>query len=210
MKWYDIFSSYYDLSLGKVYDSGRSKAIHNLALEPGMTVLDIACGTGANFSHLKKAEHKITIIGVDYSKGMLSKARKKVKKNKWEDIHLIQAVADDISQEFLNSKIGHDLKTDRVICTLGLSVLPDWEEVLLNALALLNENGIISIMDVYAEKRNINTPIVELSARADVNRQIWQKLKMITADFKMEYLPANKVLVGGSLFVANGKKKADY
>ncbi len=52
MKWYDIFSGFYDKSLEKLYFSSRKRAIELLDLKDNQTVIDIACGTGANFKHI--------------------------------------------------------------------------------------------------------------------------------------------------------------
>ena len=54
MKWYDIFSNIYDASLEKLYYSSRERAIELLDLKSGQSLIDIACGTGANFKHIKK------------------------------------------------------------------------------------------------------------------------------------------------------------
>jgi SAM-dependent methyltransferase len=54
----------------------RSNAARALRLSPGECVLDIGCGTGRNFPHLREeigAEGRI--YGVDISRGMLRKAK---------------------------------------------------------------------------------------------------------------------------------------
>jgi ubiquinone/menaquinone biosynthesis C-methylase UbiE len=207
MKWYNFFSNFYDFSLGKVYHSGRIKAVEHLGLKPGMNVLDVACGTGANFSYLLSAEPKINLYATDFSEGMLARAQSKVQKNRWDNVQLFQADARDLSLSYINEKLGSSIPFDRIICTLGFSVLPQWEKVMDNIIGLLKEDGRISIMDVFAEKRNINSWFVEKFANADVDRQIWQRLKLGSSDFNMDYIDVNKLIVGGSLFVASGKKK---
>jgi ubiquinone/menaquinone biosynthesis C-methylase UbiE len=90
---------------------------------------------------------------------------------------------------------------------LGLSVIPDWEKVLEQLIQLLNKDGKIIVVDVYAEKRDLNTSIVEWVSKADLNRKIWQEIEKKTNNFYYEYLPVKERKVGGKLFVAQGIKK---
>ena len=207
MKWYDIFSNIYDSSLEKLYFKSRERAIELLDLKSGQTLIDIACGTGANFKHIKTTNIDLEIYGTDFSEGMLRKGKSIIKKNDWNDITLFQADARELTPDFINKKINKDLRFDRIICFLGLSVIPDWENVLDKMLNILKENGRIVIVDVFAEKRNFNTWLVEKFARADLNRKIWQTLEIKTDDFSQEYLPIKENKVGGKLFIASGLKK---
>jgi len=206
MKWYDIFSNFYDNSLEKLYFSSRQKAIQLLDLKDNQTVIDIACGTGANFKHIIANNDKVTLYGTDYSNGMLKKGRASIEKNSWINIFLFQADARELTLNSIEKYTNKKLSFDRVICVLGLSVIPEWEIVLDNLIGLLNENGKIVIVDVYAEKRTFNTWLVEKLAKADLNRKIWQTLQTKTVDFHQEYLPVKESKVGGKLFVAVGTK----
>jgi hypothetical protein len=94
-----------------------------------------------------------------------------------------------------------------VLCVLGLSVIPEWDTVIDQLVELLNDNGKIVIVDVFAEKRTFNTWLVEKIAKADLDRKIWQTLESKTRDFHQEYLPIKENKVGGKLFVAVGTKK---
>lgn len=206
MKWYDVFSNFYDNSLEKLYFESRKKAIEFLDLQDGQSVLDLACGTGANFKHIKATNKNIQLFGTDYSEGMLQKGQALIHKNNWDNIYLFQADARQINASTIE-KNTHLKKFDRILCVLGLSVIPDWEKVMDNMLDLLNEDGKIVIVDVFAERRNFNTWLVEKIAKADLNRKIWQSLEMKTKHFQYAYLPVQENKVGGKLFVAVGNKK---
>lgn len=208
MKWYDLFSNFYDNALEKLYFSSRKMAIELLDLNDNEMVIDIACGTGANFKHLKARNDTVLIYGTDYSNGMLKKGQASIEKNGWKNIFLFQADARELSLSSIEKYAHKSLRFDKVICVLGLSVMPDWEKVLDNMLGLLNENGKIVIVDVFAEKRNFNTWLVEKIAKADLNRKIWQTLETKTANFHQEYLPVKESKVGGKLFVAVGTKRS--
>ncbi len=207
MKWYDIFSNFYDSSLEKLYFESRIRAVELLDLKNGQTLVDIACGTGANFKHIKALNIDLDIYGTDLSEGMLKKGQATINKNNWNNITLFQADARELTPSFVRKKIDKNLSFDRIICVLGLSVIPDWEQVLDKMIDLLEENGKIVIVDVFAEKRNFNTWLVEKFAQADLNRKIWQTLEKRTNNFHYEYLPVKKSKVGGKLFVATGIKK---
>ena len=207
MKWYDIFSSFYDNALEKLYFESRQKAIEHLALDETMTILDVACGTGANFKHIKAKNPSIKIYGTDYSDGMLKKAKEITLKNNWTNVVLFQADARDLTMDSIQKHTNSVVGFDRIICALGLSVIPDWEKVLDNLINILNPRGKIVIIDVYAEKRNINSWLVEKTANADLNRKIWQLLESKTDKFHIEYLPVSELKVGGKLFVAAGMKR---
>ncbi|HZH96387.1 MAG TPA: class I SAM-dependent methyltransferase [Flavisolibacter sp.] len=207
MKWYDIFSNFYDTSLEKLYFESRERAVDLLELEDGLFVVDIACGTGANFKHIMARKHNITLFGTDYSDGMLKKAQQLIEKNKWNNTYLFQADARRLTIPFIEQHTKKKLGFDRVICVLGLSVIPEWERVMRNLVGLLNERGKIVIVDVFAEKRTLNTWFVEKIAKADLNRKIWQTLETLTDNFHQEYLPLKESKVGGKLFVAVGTKR---
>lgn len=207
MKWYDVFSNFYDSSLEKLYFNSRVRAVELLELKSGDLLLDVACGTGANFKHIKAKNKETTIYGTDFSQGMLRKAQDHIQKNDWKNITLFQADARNLTHELIQKEVGKELLFDKVICVLGLSVIPEWEQVVENILALLKENGRIVIVDVFAEKRNFNTWMVEKIAKADLNREIWQTLEQKVHDFHQEYLPVKERKVGGKLFVATGLKK---
>ncbi|MCP4439104.1 MAG: methyltransferase domain-containing protein [Aureispira sp.] len=207
MKWYNLFSSFYDSSLEKLYFESRQRAVELLDLKPNQTILDVACGTGANFKHIKATNIEVSIWATDFSEGMLQKAQSTIDKNNWENIGLFQADARELTTSFVKEKTNKDLSFDRIICTLGLSVIPEWERVLDQMLGLLNENGRIVIMDAFADKRRFNTWLVEMVARGDMNRKIWQTLEPKVDNFHQEYLPVNEIKIGGKLFAATGTKK---
>jgi ubiquinone/menaquinone biosynthesis C-methylase UbiE len=207
MKWYDFFSNIYDASLEKLYFESRKQAITWLDLKSGETLLDVACGTGANFKHIQATNKVIDIYGTDFSSGMLRKAITTVEKNNWSNITLFEADARNITPSFLKEQLNKEVYFDHIICVLGLSVIPEWEKVLDKMLDLLKTDGKIVIVDVFAEKRNFHTWLVEKIARADLDRKIWQRLEVKTNRFEYKYLPIKESKVGGKLFVAMGYRK---
>ncbi|MCP4442200.1 MAG: methyltransferase domain-containing protein [Aureispira sp.] len=207
MKWYDIFSSFYDLAIEPVYKKARKQGVEALWLKEGDLVLDLACGTGPNFKHIMPVIGESgLLIGVDYSKGMLDKARKKVKKNNWKNVVLIEQDAGKLTTSEIQEDCGKPIAVDNIICVLGLSVIPEWEAVLQNMFELLAPGGSFIIIDVYADKRVFQTWMVERIARADVSRKSWEPLEVLSKDFELSYVSKKRWLHGGLLFLAHGKK----
>ena len=72
----------------------RKKTIASLHLQPGQTVLDVACGTGRNFPLiLEKIGSTGKLVGVDYTSDMLARAKERVECEGWKNVELIQADA---------------------------------------------------------------------------------------------------------------------
>ena len=159
-----------------------------------------------NSIKVERAIHDMTQADLAKHIGVSRQSINAIEKNKWKDITLFHADARKLTTPFIKEQINKDLSFDRLICVLGLSVIPDWELVLENMLDLLKEEGRIVIVDVFAERRNFNTWLIEKIAGADVDRKIWQTLENKTADFYYEYLQVKESKVGGKLFVATGIK----
>lgn len=197
MTWYDLISRVYDI--GSAGSGGpRREAVAQLRLEPGDTVVDMACGTGLNFALIEAGiGQEGLLIGLDFSPGMLSRARRKVERNGWQNARLIQGDAGAVSQELLRDEAGID-RVDRVLCTLGLTVIPDWEQAFSRSWSLLSEGGRYAIMDWYVEQRNLFSWFLNSISQGDVSRATWVPLKQSAEDF------SRQTFVRGNVFVAAG------
>ena len=176
MSWYDFISPFYDI--GATGSGGpRREAVAQLRLQPGDAVLDIACGTGLNFRHIEAGIGPGgLLIGLDYSSGMLAKARRKVQRGEWENVRLIQADARTLSAELLEEQAGVK-RLDKVLCTLGLTVVPDWQAVFERSWALLRPGGRYAIMDWWLERRNLFARFLEFISHGEVGRRCWVPLE---------------------------------
>lgn len=78
----------------------RRKAIAQLHLRPGSSVLEIGCSSGANFSLLHEdVGESGKITGVDLSPDMIEQARLRIKKKGWGNITVIEGAAEEVVLE---------------------------------------------------------------------------------------------------------------
>lgn len=204
-KHYDKFSRVYDIFSPKAYyHKARNYAVKELGLQPGQTVLNVPCGTGQNFEYFQEyLQTTGLILGVDISTGMLEKAETKVQKNDWKNIQLIKQDVRKLDQSWLkaHSENGPPIAIDTILCDLGLSGFPDWQQVIDNFLSLLRPGGKIVIMDWYMERRTLRGAFVEWIGKGEVTRPIWQFLKPRVKDFSLDH-SFNR----SGVFVASGRK----
>jgi ubiquinone/menaquinone biosynthesis C-methylase UbiE len=204
--WYDFFSIFYDHSLEELYRNSREKAVASLLVIPGSFVLDMACGTGQNFPFLQKHISGGLIVGVDQSSGMLQRARKRVQSSGWTNVHLIQSDIHEFEESQLVQCCGRST-VDFVICTLGMTVIADWEDAFRRGFDLLRSGGRIVLFDAYAEERVMQTWSAKLIARADLSRRFWEPLQDVATDFRLINVPGSPHDFGGRLFIASGAKE---
>lgn len=198
MKWYDFFSLFYDRSLEALYRPAREVMREALSLAPGQRVIDLACGTGQNFDFIvPEIGETGALVGIDGSKGMLKRARKRIARNGWQNVELVCSNVAHLAELDLP-------RADRMVCSLGFTAFPNWQHVFDVSCELLRPGGRYVLLDVHAEKRTARTKSVELVARADLDRQIWTELEKRASDFRKQDIDTDAKTFGGTLFVASG------
>lgn len=137
-KNYDFSIQLYHL-MGFRINAYRKQAIESLHLKTGDTVVDIACGTGANFPLLQeRVGPNGKIIGVDFTDAMLAKARERVEERQWRNVELVQS--DAASYEF-------PAKVNGVISTFAIIYVPEFDDVIRNASQSLAAGGRLAVLD---------------------------------------------------------------
>jgi len=139
----------------------RTTLMEMAGLQPGHRVLDFACGSGANFPYIMErigSEGQLT--GTDYSQEMLDAAHEQqVEANGWKNVTLVQGDA---------AEMDFDRPFDAVICTLGMAVIPRYEQALERAWSLVKPGGVLGIADLAESKRWYTLPIRFLTDLIDV------------------------------------------
>ncbi|ODS31462.1 MAG: phosphatidylethanolamine N-methyltransferase [Candidatus Scalindua rubra] len=140
IKYFKFHSKIYDVSRW-AFLLNREDAIEALKLEPGMTVLEIGCGTGLNFSSiLKRIGNNGILIGLDYSQEMLAKSKKKIEKFKWQNVKLLCEDAENFNLS---------IKFNAILYSYSISMVSDWESSVMSSINHLKEGGRLVILDFY-------------------------------------------------------------
>ncbi len=85
----------YDLELA-LLEPIRRIAVARLALQPGQTVLDIACGTGLSLALLQQGVGAGgRIVGIEQSPEMIARARQRVRQQGRRNVRLVCAPAEE-------------------------------------------------------------------------------------------------------------------
>jgi demethylmenaquinone methyltransferase/2-methoxy-6-polyprenyl-1,4-benzoquinol methylase len=118
----------------------RRRAVDSLGLEPGATVLDLGCGTGANFAFIEGVVGPGgRLIAVDYSEGMLGVAERRARSAGWGNVELVEA--DAARMELPPGSL------DGALATLALSAIPDQEAAVRNVHRALKPNARFAVLD---------------------------------------------------------------
>ncbi len=86
MRHYDQQAKIYDVQYLEEQDTKIESALNSIEFKSNELVLDLGCGTGFLFPHIRKAK---LLVGIDISSKALQVAKK------WSNAHLIQADADN-------------------------------------------------------------------------------------------------------------------
>ncbi len=208
MGYYDFFSLYYDRALEELYLPQREAAAEALKLEPGMTVLDLPCGTGQSFDWVVPAIGPTgRLIGVDLSAGMLKKASARAWSNDWSQVTTMSGDARTLSLADLSAAVGEPVQVDRLLIFLGMTVFPDWRDVFAHLWSLLAPGGRCVMVDCFKAKLGFQGRMVNLSARADIRRPAWEVLEAVAEGYERVDLPSRKEH-GGTIWLASGDKPA--
>ena len=136
---YDLTSRLYPVP-GYPQRAQRSQAVRALDLHPGDTVVDVACGTGLNFSLLERAVGpRGRIVGVDLTDAMLGRAAQRIEENGWTNIDLVQSDAVDFV---------FPTEVDGILSTYALSHVAACGDVIANGAAALSRGGRWAVLDL--------------------------------------------------------------
>jgi len=132
----------YDRPISHIFESIKRRAYEASGLGPGQRVLVLCCGTGLDFTHiLERIGPSGNIVGVDFSFKMLAQARLRVESEGWANVDLVQADVTGLDGRFV-------AEFDAAVCTLGMSVIPDYPAAYQVMLDALRPGGELMIGDM--------------------------------------------------------------
>ncbi len=141
----------YDLAIwiarlfGFSVDRYRRRTVEALALKPGDTVVDLACGTGLNFDLLQQSVGPSgTLIGVDLTDAMLGEAKHRVAEAGWSNVQLVQA---DLAEYAIPQDVGG------ILSTLAMTLVPEFDAVIERASRALRPGARLAILDLKRPER---------------------------------------------------------
>ncbi|HJR81207.1 MAG TPA: class I SAM-dependent methyltransferase [Anaerolineales bacterium] len=140
-KAYDDWSDTYDTDENLTRDLDQKVTQEILAKLHFDSILEIGCGTGKNTMFL--AQIGATVYAVDFSEGMIRKARDKVKA---ENVHFAMM---DITQKWN----VEDQSFDLVVCNLVLEHIESLSFTFAQAARVLKENGRFFINELHPFKQ---------------------------------------------------------
>ncbi|RXK51683.1 class I SAM-dependent methyltransferase [Halorientalis pallida] len=176
----------------------RRRGVEALALDPGERVLELGCGPGTNFEALReRVGPEGTVVGVDYSTGMVASARETISEAGWGNVHAVRADA---------ATLPVAGPFDAAYAAMSLSAMPDPEAVLDATRSVLAPGGRVAVLDARPFQslpwRALNPVIVPLF-RASTN---WISESDVTAALERTFPTASvDDYYGGSIVAATGR-----
>jgi ubiquinone/menaquinone biosynthesis C-methylase UbiE len=138
-KHYDFTSRFYPAP-GYPQRAHRLRAVQALGLQAGDCVVDIACGTGLNFSLIEQAiGPEGRIVGVDLTDAMLAQAQRRIETNRWGNVSLVHADA---------TEFHFPAEVDAILSTYALSHVPESGDVIAHGAAGLSSGGRWVVLDL--------------------------------------------------------------
>jgi demethylmenaquinone methyltransferase/2-methoxy-6-polyprenyl-1,4-benzoquinol methylase len=187
----------------------RREAVALLALKPGDTVLDVACGTGLMLGALRDAVGpKGRVVGVEASSEMITRARSRVIAADWNNVTLIEAPMEEVAigelfDAVLFSYTHEVLQSTRALRNLFTLVKPG-----ARIAAVGVKNPPLWLFPLRMVRRFTAGPYANHSSGLD---QPWAKLQQFVPDLKvlpvklgMHYLARGRAPAHVRKFLAGG------
>ncbi|OGO45723.1 MAG: hypothetical protein A2W37_10285 [Chloroflexi bacterium RBG_16_63_12] len=119
-----------------------------LGVQRGERVLDVACGTGLNFSHLRElVGEEGYVLGVDVTPAMLDIARQRIARRGWKNVEVRESDAAQLP--FPDASCG------KAICTFALSIIPDYVRAIEEARRVLVPGGRFVSLEMRPSLHNV-------------------------------------------------------
>jgi ubiquinone/menaquinone biosynthesis C-methylase UbiE len=165
--YYGRWAGLYDrLATAPGVASWRRSAVDALALEPGDTVVEMGCGTGANLPYLRERVGPAgTVVGLDVTRGVLERARERAADRGWDNVHVLQA---DATQPPLEGPV------DAILATFVVGMFPDPGGAVTDWCDRCADGGRVALLNFQRSPHPLATPLnLAFEAVLWVNRPGW-------------------------------------
>lgn len=125
----------------------RTRAVASLELSRGDTVVEVGCGTGANFGLLR--DHvgpEGQVIGIDVTPGMLKFADRRIAREGWDNVSVVQG----------DARHPPISVADAVLGTFVTGMFPDTASVVSEWCGALCPGGRFSLLDAAILRTSTN------------------------------------------------------
>ena len=128
----------------KYYLFGRDRLIRELGLRPGERVVEIGCGTARNLIAIARRYPQARLYGLDASSEMLKSAAEAVAR---AGLTGRIALAHGYAEALTPAMFGESEAFDVCIFSYSLSMIPEWNQALKAACAVLSPSGRVHVVD---------------------------------------------------------------
>jgi len=183
----------------------RLRTVQALGLRAGDTVVDVACGTGLNFSLIEEAIGPGgRLVGVDLTDAMLAQAQDRIARHGWSNVSLVQADA---------AAFDFPAEVSAILSTYALSQVPECAEVIAHGAAALSPGGRWAVLDLKVPGRTpgwaaqLGTAMVRPFAAIDewMTRRPWEAIRAAMQEELAD--PSWTELFFGTAFLAAGSRQ---
>ena len=120
---------------------GRAELLAALQLAPGSSVAEFGAGTGRNLDIIAERVPQLKHVHlVDLCPSLLAKARSRCAAHGWDHVTCHEA---DVTTWNAPEPL------DAVLCSYALTMVPDWQGAITNALRNLRPGGRIAVVDFF-------------------------------------------------------------